>query len=74
MNLLFIGTQELIVLLPLLILFFYTAYHAITNRNLTVYQRSLWILVIVLGNLLGWILYWAIGKNRSGKQNKQTQP
>ncbi|MBD1433768.1 PLDc N-terminal domain-containing protein [Sphingobacterium sp. DN00404] len=64
MNLLFLnlGAQELVIILPLLVLFFYTAYHAVTNKSLTTYQRSLWILIIVLGNLLGWILYWAIGK------------
>lgn len=65
MNLLFLnlGTQELVIMLPFLILFFYTAYHAITNKNLTTYQRSLWILIIVLGNFLGWVAYWAFGKN-----------
>lgn len=67
MDLLFIGTQELIIILPFLALFLYTAYHAITNKNLSTYQRSLWVLIIVLGNLLGWILYWVIGKNESGK-------
>ncbi len=59
-----IGTTEMaFIALPLLIAFVYTLYHAITNKNLSTYQRSLWILIIVLGNLLGWLLYWAIGKN-----------
>ncbi|HLS94979.1 MAG TPA: PLD nuclease N-terminal domain-containing protein [Sphingobacterium sp.] len=68
MNLHFIGTQELLILLTIGTLFFYTTYHAITNQNLNTYQRSLWVLIIVLGNLIGWILYWAIGR----KGEKQT--
>lgn len=71
MNILFIGTQELVIILPLLVLFLYTAYHAITNKNLTTYQRSLWILIIVLGNLLGWILYWALGKNGDARSRQK---
>jgi len=66
MNLLFLNigaTEMAFIALPLLIAFVYTLYHAVTNKNLTTYQRSLWILIIVLGNLLGWLLYWAIGKN-----------
>lgn len=66
-----LGTQELLIILPLLILFFYTAYHVITNKNLTTYQRSLWILIIVLGNLLGWLLYWAIGKNGDARARQR---
>lgn len=56
MNLLFfnIGATEMaFIALPLLIAFVYTLYHAVTNKNLTTYERSLWILIIVLGNLLG---------------------
>ncbi len=66
MNLLFlnIGTTEMaFIALPLMILFIYTMYHTATNKNLTTYKRSLWILIIVFGNLLGLLLYWAIGKN-----------
>lgn len=73
MSLLFLnlGTTEMaFIALPILILFIYTMYHAATNKNLTTYQRSLWILIIVLGNLLGWLLYWAIGKN-GGVRSRQ---
>lgn len=63
MNLLFIGTQELLIILPLLVLFIYTLYHASTNKTLSSNQRILWIAIILLTNLLGWIAYWAIGKN-----------
>lgn len=71
MNLLFfnLSTQELFMVLILpLILFGYTLYHVISNKDLSPYQRSIWILIIVLGNLLGWLAYWAIGKG-SGKKN-----
>lgn len=73
MKLLFLnlGTQELVIILPLLILFFYTAYHVTTNKNLTTYQRSLWILIILLRNILGWLLYWAIGKNGNARSRQR---
>ena len=74
MELLFVNlgtTGMALIALPILILFIYTMYHAATNKNLTPYQRSLWILIIVLGNLLGWLLYWAIGKNGAAKARQK---
>ncbi|WP_437917921.1 PLD nuclease N-terminal domain-containing protein [Sphingobacterium sp. LRF_L2] len=69
MNLLFLnlGTQELIIILPLLVIFVYTLYHATANRNLSSNQRILWIVIILLTNILGWIAYWIIGKNGKAK-------
>lgn len=74
MELLFVNlgtTGMALIALPILILFIYTMYHAATNKNLTTYQRSLWILIIVLGNLLGWLLYWAIGKNGDARARQR---
>lgn len=74
MNLLFLNvgaTEMALIALPLLIAFVYTLYHAATNKNLTAYQRSLWILIIVLGNLLGWLLYWALGKNGDARARQK---
>lgn len=70
MNLLFlnVGTTEMfIVIIPLLTLFVYTLYHVLTNKNLNTFQRSIWILIIILGNVLGWLLYWVLGKNGNSK-------
>lgn len=70
MDLLFlnIGTREIIIILLLiLVIFVYTLYHVLTNKTLSTYQRSMWILIIVIGNLLGWLLYWTIGKNMKAK-------
>lgn len=66
MNLLFLnlGTQEMaLISLPFLIFFVYTFYHVFTNKHLTTYKRLLWMLIIVFGNLLGGLLYWALGKH-----------
>lgn len=74
MELLFVNlgtTGMALIALPILILFIYTMYHAATNKNLTTYQRSLWILIIILGNLLGWLLYWAIGKNGDARARQR---
>lgn len=74
MELLFVNlgtTGMALIALPILILFIYTMYHAATNKNLTTYQRSLWILIIILGNLLGWLLYWAIGKNGEARAKQR---
>lgn len=69
MNLLFlnISTTEILIILPLLVLFAYTLYDAIKNKNLTSNERILWILVILIGNLLGWLAYWLLGKKRALK-------
>lgn len=73
MNLLFLnlGTQELLIMLPLLVLFVYTLYHASTNRTLSSNQRILWIAIILLTSLLGWIAYWAVGKNGDAKARQR---
>lgn len=71
MNLLFIGTQELLIILPLLVLFIYTLYHASTNKTLSSNQRILWIAIILLTSLLGWIAYWVIGKNGDLRARKR---
>lgn len=73
MNLLFLnlGTTEMIIvcIIPLA-LFIYTLYHVFNNKSLNTYQRSIWLLIIIIGNILGWLLYWAIGKNGSNKPVK----
>ncbi|MBD1435170.1 PLDc N-terminal domain-containing protein [Sphingobacterium sp. DN00404] len=73
MNLLFfnLGTQELFIMLPLLVVFAYTLYQASTNRTLSSNQRILWIAIILLTNLLGWIAYWAIGKNWNARSRQR---
>lgn len=58
MKLLFLnlGMQELIIVLPLLVFFIYTLYHAINNKHLTGNQRTLWIIIILATSLLGGML------------------
>ncbi|QBQ40640.1 PLDc N-terminal domain-containing protein [Sphingobacterium psychroaquaticum] len=67
MNMLFlnVGGLELIVILLLSLIYIYTFYHAITNPNLTGNLRIVWIIVLLVLNGLGVILYWLFGKNGS---------
>ncbi|SKB41296.1 Phospholipase_D-nuclease N-terminal [Sphingobacterium nematocida] len=67
MNLLFIGLQELFVLIPLFGFFIYTIYHAVRNPVLIENERLIWILIILLANVLGTIAYWGFGKNGRNK-------
>ena len=71
MTLLFIniGKLEFIFLFILLIPFVYTLYHAISNKNLSMFEKSLWILVILFGNFIGWIIYWAVNFKNISKKN-----
>lgn len=66
MNMLFlnVGGLELIVILLLSLIYIYTFYHAITNPNLTGNLRIVWIIVLLVLNGLGVILYWLFGKKR----------
>jgi len=70
MNLLFLNmsTTELFILLPIVGLFVYTLYHAITNRTLTSTERVVWIAVILFTSLIGWMAYWLVGKNGRNKE------
>lgn len=63
MNLLFIGLQELLIVIPLFGFFIYTIYHTIKNPSLKDNERAIWVLLILFTNLLGMIAYWAFGKN-----------
>lgn len=64
MQLPFSNTIELILIMVALFAFFiYTVYHAVNNPRLYNTQRLIWILIILLATLLGWIAYWGYGKN-----------
>lgn len=67
MNLLFIGLQELFIIVPLFGFLIYTIYHAITNLTLKDNERAIWILLILFTNLLGMLAYWVFGKNGRSK-------
>jgi len=69
MNLLFLNmsAQELLIVLPLFILFLYTVYHAMNNKTLSSRQRIVWLLLILFSNVLGALAYWVIGKNGNKK-------
>lgn len=67
MNLLFIGLQELLIIIPLFGFFIYTICHAAKNPALKDNERALWIVLILFTNLLGMLAYWAFGKNGRSK-------
>lgn len=68
MDLLFIDSIALFILLISVLCFFiYTVYHAINNPKLYSTQRLLWILIILLANFFGWIAYWSYGRNGSSR-------
>lgn len=67
MNLLFIGIQELFIIIPLFGFLIYTVYHAVKNPTLKDNERTLWIVLILFTNLLGMLAYWVFGKNGRSK-------
>ncbi|WP_437922062.1 hypothetical protein [Sphingobacterium sp. LRF_L2] len=64
MSILFIGMQEIIIFFALgsFLFFGYTIYHAVCNPYLNSNQKLLWIIIILFGSLIGWTLYWILGK------------
>ncbi|WP_164111838.1 PLDc N-terminal domain-containing protein [Sphingobacterium luzhongxinii] len=68
MDILFIYSIALFALFTSLLCFFiYTVYHAINNTKLYSTQRLLWILIILLATIFGWIAYWTFGRNGSNR-------
>jgi hypothetical protein len=62
---LFIGGQEMILLIPLFcvgILYLYTLFHCVSNQQLDGTKKVIWFLIILAAPLLGSLLYLAIGK------------
>jgi len=64
MSLLFIniGSVEIVFLLIGALPFFYTLFHIINNKTLNVNQKFLWTFIILLGSLLGILIYWLWGR------------
>ncbi len=62
MQLLFLGTAEMMIVIPVLIFFFYSLFHSATNLSLPVTHRILWFLIVFAIPVLGSIAYWVIGR------------
>ena len=64
MSLLFIniGSVEIVFLLIGALPFFYTLFHIINNKTLNVNQKFLWTFIILLGSLLGILIYGLWGR------------
>ncbi|WP_409591145.1 PLDc N-terminal domain-containing protein [Sphingobacterium sp.] len=42
--------------------FFYTLFHIIYNKSLNVNQKYIWTFIILIGSLLGILIYWLWGR------------
>lgn len=64
MNLLFIniGSLEIVFLLIGALPFFYTLFHIYNNKTFSTYQKNLWTFIILIGSLLGILIYWLWGR------------
>lgn len=64
MNLQFIniGSIEIVFLLIGALPFFFTLFHIIYNKSLNVNQKYLWTFIILIGSLLGILIYWLWGR------------
>ena len=71
MELLFLnlGTQELILIVPVLftvILYIYCLVHCIRNGRLTGNSKLLWLIIILIAPFIGSLIYLAIGRKGNG--------
>lgn len=72
MELLFLnlGTQELILLTPLLltvVLYVYCLIHCIRNHRLSGNTKLLWLIIILIAPFIGSLIYLVIGKKGQGE-------
>ncbi|HIY74741.1 MAG TPA: PLDc N-terminal domain-containing protein [Candidatus Sphingobacterium stercorigallinarum] len=65
MNLLFfnVGSFEILFVLLVPIIFLISIiYHVVNNKNLTYNQKLLWVIVMLVGNIFGALIYWIWGR------------
>jgi len=65
MDLLFIniGKTELYFLLTPLLFILVVIWNIIKHKDLTYNQKILWIVIVLVGNILGALIYWIWGRN-----------
>jgi len=63
-QLLFISTMEIFIILIPLIFYVAIIYNIINNKLLTYNQKVLWVIVVLVGNIIGALIYWIWGRKR----------
>lgn len=66
-----IAATEMVILLIPLTFIIYTIYHIVTNKQLRSDKKNIWIVVAVVFNILGCLLYWLLGNDKPSKQTKE---
>lgn len=61
-ELLFIGTMELFIILVPIIFYVAIIYNITKNKYLNYNQKLLWILVVLIANIIGALIYWIWGR------------
>lgn len=65
-----LGTQELILLGPVLltvILYIYCLIHCIRNNRLQGNSKPLWLIIILIAPFIGSLIYLVVGRKGSGE-------
>ncbi|WP_257667311.1 PLD nuclease N-terminal domain-containing protein [Parapedobacter tibetensis] len=65
---LFLGTQEIILLGPILltaVLYLYCIVHCITNNKLQGNSKLLWLIIILVAPFIGSLIYLIVGRKGS---------
>ncbi len=61
-ELLFIGTNELFIIAAFVTIYAYSIFHVIRNPSINQTQKLLWILIILVSNILGALIYFLWGR------------
>ncbi|WP_409456406.1 PLDc N-terminal domain-containing protein [Sphingobacterium sp.] len=67
MNILFLnlGLTEIILLSIPIVIVFYTIYHIISNSNILPQNKGIWIVLVLLFNFIGCVIYFVVGAKKS---------
>jgi hypothetical protein len=69
MDILFLnlGMNEMYFLAIPILLVFYTIYHIIKNTNILPQNKGIWIVLVLLFNFIGCLLYFAVGNKKADR-------
>jgi len=70
MDMLFLNlgmTELMLISIPILIVI-YTIYHIISNSNILPQNKGIWIVLVLLFNFIGSLIYFAVGSKKAEEE------
>ncbi|OOG15685.1 hypothetical protein BWD42_24355 [Sphingobacterium sp. CZ-UAM] len=62
------GMTEILFLIISILITVFTIYHIFSNSNILPQNKGIWIVLVLLFNFIGCLIYFAVGNKRSGEE------